>query len=97
MSPRVIHIAAAALMVILVAAFELGGLSPRDAFFGVLAVLVAFTAYKFLRLDGEPVDEAVRTVFTRPKGHGERVLGYFTYVGVAVIGLLVAVQALTSV
>jgi len=25
------------------------------------------------------------------------VLGYFTYVGVAVIGLLVAVQALTSV
>jgi hypothetical protein len=84
-------------MVALVAAFELGGLSPRDAFFGVLAVLVSFTAYKFLRFDGEPVDKAVRSIFTRPTGGGERVLGYFIFVGVAAVGLLVALQAVTTV
>lgn len=97
MSPRIVHIAAAVAMAALVLLFELGALGPRDAFFGVLAVLVLFTAYKFVRFDGRPVDEAARAIFTRPAGTGERVLGYFTYVGVAVVGLLVAVQAVTSI
>jgi hypothetical protein len=97
MNARLVHIAAAAAMAVLVAAFELGALSPRDAFFGVLAVLVSFTAYKFLNYDGRPLGEAAQAIFTRPAGKGERVLGYFTYVGVAAVGLLVALQAVTSV
>jgi len=97
MSPRLIHILAAGFMAALVLAYEFGGLDPRNAFFGVLAVLVLFTAYKFLRFDGEPLDKAARAIFTRPPGQGERVLGYFTYVGVAAVGLLVALQAVSSI
>jgi len=93
---RLVHIIAAALMAVLVLAFELGGLSPRDAFFGVLAVLVGFTAYKILNYEGEPVDVALRKLFTRPAGHGERALGYFTFIAVGAVGLLVAVQAIGS-
>jgi hypothetical protein len=92
---RLVHIFAAGIMVILVAAFELGGLSPRDAFFGVLSVLVIFTTYKLLNYDGERVDTALRQLVTRPQGRGERLLGYFTFMGVAALGLIVAIQAVS--
>lgn len=93
---RLVHIIAAALMAVLVLAFELGGLSPRDAFFGVLTVLVAFTTYKLLNYEDEPIDAAIRKIFTRPAGRGERVLGYFTFVVVGALGLLVAAQAVST-
>jgi len=97
MSPKLVHILAAALMAVLVLAFEFGALGPSNAFFGVLAVLVLFTAYKFLKFEGRSISEASRSIFLRPAGRGERVLGYFTYVGVAAVGLLVALQAATSI
>ncbi len=97
MNPKLVHISAALLMGFVVVLFEFGALSPANAFFGVLAVLVLLTAYKLLKFEGRPLPEAVRTILSRPAGGGGRLIGYFTYIGVTAAGLLVALQAATTI
>ncbi len=99
MSVRLVNILAISVMAALVLAFELGGLSPSNAFFGVSAVLILFTAYQFLAHDGAPLGHAVRAIFVHPvksKGEAGRLLSYLAYVGCGAVGLLVAVQALAT-
>ncbi len=100
MSTKLVNILAVGVMAALVLGFEFGARAPSNAFFGVLAVLILFTAYQFLGHDGAPLGQAVRMVFIRPtraKGEAGRMLSYFAYVGVGAVGLLVAVQAISTV
>jgi hypothetical protein len=76
-----------------VSLFELGLMSPENAFFLTVAIVVGYTGYLFFRHDGQPLAHAVEAVFARPESHPGRVFGYVAFLAVTVIGLAVAVQS----
>ncbi len=96
MSWKLANILAATGLAIVFLAFELGGLSPANAFFWSAAVLTFYTAYQFLRRDGMYLGDALSSIFVRPTGSSARMRGYITYMGCAVLGVFVAIQAITT-
>ena len=97
MSTRMVHILAVLALALLVVAFETGLMAAGNAFFGVSAVLVLLTTYKLLPFDGKTPGEALRSIFSRPTERRSHAYGFFAYVGIAAVGLIVAVQAVTTV
>jgi len=96
MSPRLTNILAASSLAIVLLTFELGGISPANAFFYAGAVLTFYTAYQFLRHDGATLQDAAKAIFVRPAGGGQKMRTYVTYVSCTVVGIFVAVQAIST-
>lgn len=84
---------AAAAMVVTVVLFELGMMSPGNAFFAVAFVILMFTANQLIARENQPLRDAVVNMFTNPASYGGR--GSFAaYVGSTAVGAIVIVQTL---
>lgn len=88
----IVNVSAVIFLSIIVLAFELGGMAPADAFFGAAFVMVGFTAYQFLRQDGQALPDAVKAIFT-PKGGRALSFSYLAFIGCTVVSAIVVVQA----
>lgn len=88
----VVSTLAVILLSIIVLAFELGGMAPANAFFWAAFVLIGFTAYQFVRFEGWKFSDAARAIFLPGKG-GVLSFAYLSYIGVAAVSALVAIQA----
>ncbi len=83
-------------MALLVVLFEIGLMSPANALFGVMFILIGMTATHFLAYEGRTIGEATGAMFAWPKFGGGRVASHLAYFGVSPVGVLVMLQGVTS-
>lgn len=88
----VVNTLAVILLSIIVLAFEFGGMAPANAFFAAAFVLVSFTSIHLMRFEGRSVGDAIKSVFL-PNGRSVLSYSYLSFVGVAAVSFLIAVQA----
>lgn len=88
------NFSAVAALVALVAAFEMGFMAPRDAFFSVFTLVTVYVGALLLAHENESLGDALRSIFLKP-GTNVPVMAYASHLVVAGLGTLVVVQTLT--
>lgn len=78
-------------VVALAVAYETGAVAAGNAFFGLFAVLVLYTAKQLLTHENELVSDAFKGLFTRPQSHGT-MASYVSYLGMTALGSVVMAQ-----
>ena len=79
------NIGSAALVALIAVAFELGAISPGNAFFGLFAVVGAFMAQQLIAREGVSWSQAFRSMFGEPESHGSQG-NYMAFVAATAIG-----------
>ncbi|MDF1687489.1 MAG: hypothetical protein P1U50_11925 [Parvibaculaceae bacterium] len=78
-------------VVALAIAYETGAVAAGNAFFGLFAVLVLYTAKQLLTHENEQVSDAIKGLFMRPQSHGTTA-SYVSYLGMTALGSVVMAQ-----
>lgn len=95
MFDRISSILTVILMGVVLVMFEMGQISPRDAFFVAASVVIIFTGQQFISRENMGFIEAAKSIVARPQSYQSRT-SYAAYVACLVLGLLVTAQVMAS-
>jgi cytochrome c biogenesis protein CcdA len=95
MFDRISSILTVILMGAVLVMFEMGQISPRDAFFVAASVVIIFTGQQFISRENMGFIEAAKSIVVRPQSYRSRT-SFAAYVACLVLGLLVTAQVMAS-
>jgi hypothetical protein len=95
MFDRISSLLTAALMAGVLVLFELGQISPRDAFFIASAIIIVFTGQQFIARENMGFVEAAKSIVARPQSYRSRT-SFAAYIACLALGALVTAQVFAS-
>ena len=95
MFDRITNLLTVAPMVAVLVLFELGQISPRDAFFVASAIVIVFTGQQFIAREEMGLFEAAKSILARPQSYRSRT-SLAAYLTCIAVGLFVAAQVVVT-
>ena len=95
MFDRITSLLTVALMAAVFVLFEMGQISPRDAFFVASAIVIVFTGQQFIAREDMGLVEAAKSIVARPQSYRSHT-SLAAYLTCIAVGLFVTAQIVAT-